>query len=339
MLALPVVSNVRPVKSSKSAVLFALVVTLCVAEVGWWIVFQFRETARLERAARLLEAGDVPAAARVLGAEDVSGIAEEARRRRFMFATEGAALGLCVMIGVVFFYAAMLRERRLRRDHERFLTGATHELKTPLATVRLGLESLQSGRTSADRVPRYLGSMLREVDRLERGLSNLLLAAGLRRGGHEPKPTPGDLAADTRALVDEMRERFAAAGLRVEVDAPGPCPLERDPTAVRTIVHNLLDNAAKFSNAGGQVRVRVADVGDAVEIAVADDGHGMDEVELRHAFEPLWRGRERDHVGGSGVGLYLVAELVDRHGGTVTADSAGRGRGTEFRVRLPKESR
>jgi signal transduction histidine kinase len=227
------------------------------------------------------------------------------------------------------------RELRIRREHDRFLAGATHELKTPLATIRLLLESLQAQRLPPDKQDRYLRSGLLEADRLERGLTNVLTAAGLRATPRPLRREPGDLAADVRTALAAIGPRAEAAGVGLATGDLAATPLHRDPDAVQLILHNLLDNAVKYSPRGGTVKVEVVRQPEAAELRIVDQGRGMDAEELAHAFEPFFRGRD-NHSGGTGLGLHLVRQLVQAHGGSVEAHSAGRDRGAELRLRLPR---
>jgi signal transduction histidine kinase len=177
--------------------------------------------------------------------------------------------------------------------------------------------------------------MAREVDRLERGVTNLLTAAGLRQGAGMVRPVDGDLAADARQAVDEFAPRFHAAGVDLRLSAPAQCTLRRDPLALRIVLHNLLDNGLKFSSAGGAVEVAVRSEPGACVVEVSDRGAGMNDEERAHAFEPFYRGGSKAHVGGTGLGLHLVKELVELHGGAVAIASEGPGRGARVTVRLP----
>ncbi len=317
-----------------TSLVFGLVVLVCLTQIGWWITFQVREADRLETVAAHLDAGEIPAALRALEATYPGELAETARRRRAMFASEGAALGLLVLVGVVFFYTALLRERRMRDNQQRFLAGATHELKTPLATVRLGLESLEQGTLPEPRRADYLRGMVRELDRLERGLTNILTAAGLEAGGARPRHVE-DLAEDVRHAVDAFRERCAAAELETHADGLACCPVRRDPAAIRIVLHNLLDNAVKYTPPGGRIEIRLlAEDTDAV-LSVADNGRGIAAADVERIFGRFERGTESEHLGGTGLGLALVRELVQSHGGSVSVRSDGPGKGACFTLRLP----
>jgi len=319
------------VKPRTSLVIFGLVVALCLAQVGWWIIFQVNETNKMERAAILLDQGDAAAAARALGGGDLG---EQARRRRWMFASEGATLGVLVLIGIILFWITTERERRTRQMHERFLAGTTHELKTPLATMRLGLQSLAAGRVSADRTDEYLETMLDAVGRLERGVANVLGAAGLHAGRRKMNFRSCDVVIDLNAVVEEMRPIFVDAGIELSVDAPAELLARHDSDAVRTILRNLLDNACKFCGSGDSVTVGLAAHGSEFEMRVADTGAGIAADEQPHVFEQFYRGTSGAHVGGSGLGLHLVSELAAAHGGRVKVRSEGATRGSEFMVRM-----
>jgi signal transduction histidine kinase len=317
-----------------SSIVFGVVVVICLAQVAWWIGFQVRESVRLERAAEQLEAGHIDGALRALNATYPGELAEEARSRRAMFASEGAALGILVLVGVVFFYTALLRERRMRANQQRFLTGATHELKTPLTTIRLGLESLERGTLPDERRSAYLRGMVREIDRLERGLTNILTAAGLEHAGNRPREV-GDLADDLRRALDAFHERCVTAEIRCRAETLEACPVRRDAAAMRIVLHNLLDNAVKFTPSGGEIDVALRAVGGQARLEVRDDGCGIAREDLERIFERFQRGEGPEHVGGTGLGLALVKEIVEAHGGRVAARSEGRGKGATFTLSLP----
>ena len=312
-------------------IVFGLVVALCLGQVAWWIYFQVAEAARLEAAGRALAADDLAAALEVFEVASGAELADEAGRRRTMFAWEGATLSLLVMLGIVFFYVALVRERQARREQQRFLTGATHELKTPLATIRLGLESLSLDSLPTERRASYVEGMLREADRLERGLTNLLTAAGLETSAR-PREV-GDLGDDVRRALSAFGERFRSQELDCATQL-ARCVVSRDPQAMRIVLHNLLDNAVKYSSRGDRIEVALEHVGDAARLTVTDTGCGIERDELARIFERFHRAGP-DHIGGTGLGLALVREIVEAHGGRVRAESRGPGRGARFTIELP----
>lgn len=321
-----------------SSLLFGLVVALCLTQIGWWIYFQIRETGQAERAATLIQQGDPAAAARALGADDTGSLTDQTQRRRIMFVSEGATLGLLVLVGVVFFYTRMVRERTMRDAQERFLAGATHELKTPLATLRLGLESMLAETVPAAKKRGYLEAMMQQVGRLEKDVTNLLAAAGLHASDRRLSPRPGDLDADLRTVLAELRPRFDTTGIAL-TDSVEPVRLPYDPDAVMVILRNLLDNALKYCTRGDRVEVSLRQSDGHAELRVRDSGPGMSAEDQKHAFDRFYRGTGPAHVGGTGLGLHLVDQLVRAHGGRVAVHSQGLGTGSEFVVALPVAGR
>ncbi len=319
---------------SRSTILFASILALSIALSAWWTLFQVGASAELADASAWLVAGDVDRAARALGAEDARSLHDLAERRRFMFASEGIFFVL-VLLGLgALYFASMRREGRARTAQDRFLAAATHELKTPLATIVLLLESLRDGRVAVEKREHWLRTGLQEAERLQRGLDNVLTAAGLRTARRAARTEPGDLVVDVQRAVDAVRGRALAAEVAIALDLPPTLRARRDEVSMQLALRNLLDNAIKFSAPGGCVQVALKAGARDATFEVHDEGRGMDGGELERAFEPFWRGGDAA-AGGTGLGLHLVRELVEAHGGTVEAHSAGRGRGSSFVVRLP----
>ncbi|MEQ1634499.1 MAG: HAMP domain-containing sensor histidine kinase [Planctomycetota bacterium] len=308
------------------------------ALVGWWTWFQVTQAGELQTAGEFLARGDVDGAARALGATDAKTLPDVASTRRRMFLSEGLAFTVVLLLGGATVVVLLRREGKLRADHDRFLAGATHELKTPLATIQLLLESLRDDRLPESKRARYLQSGLIEAHRLENGLTNLLTAAGLR--GRTPRRSAridGDLADDVRRAMSLLQPRAEAAGVQLVARDLQPIAVSRDPEAMQLILHNLLDNAVKYSSQGATVVVQLRSEANAAVLSVVDQGLGMDRDTLANAFVPFWRGRDSG-TGGTGLGLFLVRELVHSHGGTVAARSDGPGQGSELRVTLPRRA-
>lgn len=325
-----------------SILAFALIALFAVGQVTWWTIVLTGDAARVEGAARALEIGDVDGATTAMGADSAAGLRELATSRRTMFLAEGIAFLIATTAGAWLYVSAVRRERRTSREHDNFLAAATHELKTPIATLRLGLQSLEAQQHDASapvdhqhRRQRYLRDMLGELARLEGGLTNILTAAGLRSAPRAQRVVEGDVAEDVRAAVREVEPRAVAAGVALDADGVTPCPGTRDPEAIRIIAHNLLDNAVKHSRSGDRVRVTLAAEGATARLEIEDSGIGFDPAAAARLFEPFYQGA--DHArGGIGLGLHLVHELTHAHGGSVEAHSDGPGRGARFAVRLPR---
>lgn len=323
--------------SRLTSTLFALIFALSLALLVWWAVFALDATFGMEHAAQRLAVGDGEGAAQALGAASIADLERLARSRRWMFGSEGVFFALVLLTAGWLYMVAVRREREARLAQDRFLAAATHELKTPLATLVLLLDSLRAGRVPEHKVERYLANGLRETERLRLGLDNVLTAAGLRAAHHAGQRLPGDLVADLRLAIAALDGHATAAEVTVTADLQDALPSLRDPVALQLVLRNLLDNAIKYSPAGGTVTVTARRDGDHAEVAIADRGRGMDQDELANAFLPFWRGSDTAS-GGTGLGLHLVKELLREHGGQVTARSEGRGRGATLTVRLPLQA-
>lgn len=320
-----------------STALFLGVLAFAMILVVWWTTAMWQHGESLIHAADRLGAGDRSGVAAALGAEQTD-LATEGRRRQIMFLSEGAVFLLLLVGAGLLYRSAVRREERIRLLQDRFLTGATHELKTPLATIRLGLETLSREGLPRERREHYRQSVLGELDRLDRGTQNLLAAAGLRSAGPPLRIESGDLVADVREAIQTLGSRSAALGVEMVVQkAPTSLVVRRDPGAVVLILQNLLENALKYSPAGSRVEVIVRcepgrDANTVYPVLeVVDHGRGLVGREPTEVFEPYWRAPDQAE-GGAGLGLHVVKELVVAHGGTVEVLSAGRDQGCCFRV-------
>lgn len=321
---------------SSSSLLFAIVLFLSFALLVWWTAFLLQTSGELTAASERLAAADADGAARALGADNAEQLAELGTRRQWMFASEGAFFAIVLLVCGALYLGSVRRETELRRNQDRFLAAATHELKTPLATISLLLESLRENRVPEEKRARYLTNGLLEAERLERGLHNVLTAAGLRTAGKAMRPSTGNLCDDVRQAVEAMQARAHAAEVELQTDLPAELHAQRDAAALQLVLRNLLDNAIKFSPANTTVAVAAEAHAGQARITVRDAGRGLDDSELSHAFEPFFRGDDMAS-GGTGLGLHLVHEMVIAHGGTVSAESRGRDCGSSFTVRLPLE--
>jgi signal transduction histidine kinase len=216
-----------------------------------------------------------------------------------------------------------------------------HELQGPLGSVLSGVAFV---RDTEDMLPRS-GWVWAGLENAARQVQNLLVdLMDLCRVGHPTfrlRRRTMDLAAAARAAAERRRRDFEREGLRLELQfGAGPVSVTADPERLELVLGNLLDNAAKYTEPGGRVTVSVEDAGAEAVLRVRDSGVGIAPEVLPFVFDPFVRegapgARPRR---GSGVGLLLVRTLVELHGGRAEASSAGRGRGSEFVVRLPAQN-
>ncbi|NLG48951.1 MAG: HAMP domain-containing histidine kinase [Chloroflexi bacterium] len=220
-------------------------------------------------------------------------------------------------------------------ERRRFLRRLDHELKNPLTAIRAGLANLTEA-PSPDARHEALESIDAQTLRLSRLASDLRKLAELETRPLECEPVSmGELLEE---LLATARERPEAGSRRLTLtlpQAPWPLPeVDGDGDLLFLALHNLLDNACKFTRAGDTVEVRAYEDGASVVVEVADTGPGISEEDIAHVWEELYRGESARGVPGSGLGLALVRAVAERHGGQVNLRSRA-GQGTVFTLRLP----
>jgi two-component system phosphate regulon sensor histidine kinase PhoR len=221
----------------------------------------------------------------------------------------------------------------VRRD---FVTALSHEIQTPLTAIRGYTETLAEGPVPPEDRERYLSVILRNTERLERLLQDLLLLSRAESGRLALEPVQIDVAESCSALVSELEVRFRSADLSAELEGDTSAVALADRRALDHVLLNLLDNAIKYTPSGGWITVRVTREADGVLVEVRDTGVGIPSRDLGRVFERFYRvDRSRScEVGGSGLGLAIVRHLVEGMRGSISVESEV-DRGSTFRVRLP----
>lgn len=236
---------------------------------------------------------------------------------------------------------AEVRQQEMARESQRkdvYLATLAHELRNPLAPIRNAVALLRRTGPSEERLDWARDLIDRQAGHMARLLDDLLDMSRIAQGKILLRKARVEVAEMVRDAVETARPVLDHAGHRLAVELPRePLHVEADPMRLAQVISNLLVNAAKYTDAGGEIRLAVRRVGATAEILVADNGIGIDPAHLKSIFEPF--AQSSDAVsraqGGLGIGLALVKGMVELHGGKVTAESAGIGRGACFRVALP----
>jgi two-component system, OmpR family, phosphate regulon sensor histidine kinase PhoR len=241
---------------------------------------------------------------------------------------------LVIVAGVATILLAAERERRISALKSEFVANVSHELKTPLALVRMFAEMLQSGRVPSDeKRQEYLEIIVRESERLSNLIENVLDFAKVERGRGAYEFEEGDVGEAVTRAVNVYRYRAERDGVEVVVDVPRDLPLARiDEHAIQLAVINLVDNALKYGARAGDaadkdpVVVRAAVEGNAIAVRVIDHGPGVAPEDRNRIFERFVRGASsegaRPQVRGSGIGLALVKHIAESHGGRAWVEEA-----------------
>jgi two-component system, OmpR family, phosphate regulon sensor histidine kinase PhoR len=225
--------------------------------------------------------------------------------------------------------------RRLETMRRDFVANVSHELKTPLTVISGFAETLLDESLAPDARSRFVATIHLNARRMQRIVDDLLDLSRYESGTWIPARTRVDLNAVIEDVFEEVRMDADTKGIVLDRDVRTAEPLLADPTGIRQILANLVENAVRYTNSG-RVTVAAARSDGRVELTVHDTGIGIPPEHLQRIFERFYRvdpGRSRAE-GGTGLGLSIVRHLVEAHGGTVTARSEV-GRGTTVTVRLP----
>jgi two-component system, OmpR family, sensor histidine kinase SenX3 len=256
----------------------------------------------------------------------------------------GLVFFLAIITGLILNTIFLVREIRRNEQHDSFINAVTHELKTPIASIRLYLETLQRREVDQAQRQQFYKLMLDDADRLLGTVEQVLKAgeAGYKRTAHAP--TEVDLAGLVRDCMDLARSRHHLQPDALHWQEPvgvngSGINVHGDAGDLRTAVSNILDNAIKYS--GGKVDVAVSiDAPDEKHVAlhVRDRGVGIPASELKRIFKRFYRvpRRSATQVKGTGLGLFIVRSIARAHGGRVFAESGGEARGTTVTLELPR---
>ena len=251
-----------------------------------------------------------------------------------------------IITGLVLNTTFLIREIRRNEQHDAFINAVTHELKTPLASIRLYLQTLKTRDLEENKRQEFYDVMLADSDRLLQTVEQVLRAgqSGQRRRKlNLRKIDVGELARECVDLT-RVRHNLAADSLTFtesgDPERPGERPqVKADADELRAAISNLLDNAVKYSVKDVQVSLEVAAL-DAKKVAVRiqDSGIGIPAAQLKRIFKRFYRvpGRVMTRIKGTGLGLFIVRSVVERHGGKVFAESEGPGHGSRFTIELPR---
>jgi len=264
-----------------------------------------------------------------------------ARRRVLEMALVGLS-GIVVIAGIIVVVLAAERERKLSNLKSDFVANVSHELKTPLALVRMFGELLQSGRAdSAEKRQQYLQIIVSESDRLASLIENVLDFAKVERGRAAYEFELGALGDVVARAVEACRVRAEREGISLEIEVPAELPsVWVDPRAIEIAVINLVDNALKYAPDGKRVVIGIEQQSGRLEIRVSDQGPGIAPEDRKRIFDRFVRGRSAagKQVRGSGIGLALVKHIAEAHGGNVRVEEAVP-RGSSFVFSLSLDNR
>src|SRR5579871_609278 len=250
----------------------------------------------------------------------------------------GILLVLVIIAGVSLNTVFLVREIRRNEQHDAFINAVTHELKTPVASIRLYLETLQTRPVDEDKRREFYRIMLDDSDRLLATIEQVLRTGRMGASSRKLNLTRIEIADLIQECMTRAQNLHSLPYGSLQFRPGPPATILGDADEVRAAVSNLIDNAVKYSGSQVKVTVETAKVdGKFVSVLVKDEGPGIPKTELKRVFKRFHRfpGPLSSRVKGTGLGLYIVRSVAKRHGGRAWADSEGPGHGSVFVLQLP----
>lgn len=245
-----------------------------------------------------------------------------------------------IITGLILNTIFLVREIRRSEQHDAFLNAVTHELKTPIASIKLYLDTLKSRDVDETKRREFYDIMTADSDRLLNTVEQVLLASrgkDARRAMNVAELEIGDVLREAGSIV---AARYNLEENAIRIVETGELRLLGDAEELQTVFVNLFDNAVKYSKNEIKISVRAkpSATGRKIEVFVRDSGIGISSADAKRIFKRFYRipGPTTKRVKGTGLGLFIVKNIIDKHGGKIRAESKGEGRGTTFVIQLPR---
>jgi len=283
-----------------------------------WIVWYIQNKLRIE------------ALARQLALRDVSG--------GWLILVGGSLLMLLILLGINFLFVSQVREARFNRLQADFISSITHELKSPLASIQLYLETINLRDPPPEVAREFIGHMLMETERLSHLIDNILVASRIRRGRLSLDPTPVDIYQFIQDFFNQVMLRYGWDRDAITLSGKTGLIVMVDKQYMEMVLINIVTNAIKYSNRNFRLFIKIEADQDHVNLNFIDQGMGVEPKELKKVFKVFYRSPTIREIGvqGTGLGLFIVRDVIRALGGRVTASSEGFGQGLTITLSLPQ---
>jgi signal transduction histidine kinase len=250
---------------------------------------------------------------------------------------EGSFLMIVILGGVLLIFVFWGKQAKLNRLQSNFVSSVSHELKSPLASIQLYLETMKLQKVSPEEVQEFVEIMLTDTERLSSLIDNIMEASGADPKGLKLHFQPVALKPFLDEILEGHQRRFAEKGVQVHFEVQDCPPLQLDKRAMKMVFNNLIGNALRYSPDGSPFTIRVKENGKFCDIDFIDSGMGLSGKDCKKVFGKFYRvqNKETQNIEGAGLGLYLTREIVKNHKGKIKAASEGQGKGSTFTVSLP----
>lgn len=320
----------RTLTPRTALVLFIILAAVVLAQAVWWIVFM----------AQLVDEKVDMAAELGADADYVEQIHREEVRRQTMLGMEGIFFLVLMLFGAWLIYRTLVRAEELKFHQQNFLMAVTHELKTPLASMEIYLDSMKSEKIPVEKKVEIIPRMQDDLRRLEKLVENILDAGRFERSGYQLNRSRLNFAQLVGHALDDLAALPTEVPVEIVRNLPTTTTVDADPTALRRALDAILENSLRYNdNATARLEVSLSCLGNRCRLEIRDNGVGLSREESSQVFNRFYRaGRELNRTRpGSGLGLFLAREIIRAHGGEITASSDGPGQGAVFSITLNTE--
>lgn len=267
--------------------------------------------------------------------QEISGQADAVNRRVMMIIGEGCVFFIILLLGLLKIRSSLQKERKTNEQQKNFLLSITHELKTPLASTKLNVQTIQKRSLSDEQRNMLLDNIQSDTSRLSVLINNILQVTQLDQKKYQITPTTFNLTELVKKVID--RHQLVFSQVEISVDIPEELFIEADFDTMDTVLSNLLHNACKYGGEPPRISVKGRNEKSSVVITVEDNGAGIPQNKREDVFKRFYRlgNEETRSVQGTGIGLYLVKHFLELQGGTVAILDGALG-GAKFEIELKK---
>ncbi|RII29896.1 MAG: sensor histidine kinase [Geobacter sp.] len=248
---------------------------------------------------------------------------------------EGLVMLVLILAGVYVIFVYWNRQSRLYTQQRSFISQVTHELKSPLASIQLHLETIRLRSLPKEKLDTFVDTMLADTERLHYLINNLLMAARLEQRRKPAERRLTDLSALLEERVERERDKLPQGG-NISLESEPGIKVVVDPEEMGMVLRNLFENAILYSPGSPDISVRLMRSKGIACLSIQDNGRGLEKKELKRVFDMFYRVRSAgENVRGTGLGLYIVYSIMRDNGGAVIVESEGLGKGCTFTITLP----
>lgn len=267
----------------------------------------------------------------------LSDLADRADRKTAMFVSEGVFFCILLLVGIYLMFLAFRREVLLQSYQKNFILSVTHEFKSPLASLKLYIQTLSSREVPLEKRKDFLTHSLHDVERLEKLVENVLEAARLDRDDYQYAMNPVNLSEITHQALKKIEEYGHEETVQLDTNIHPSVVIKGDSHAIYSVVDNLIENAVKYSVNPKKISVKLYANQRQAVFEIHDNGVGIEKKEMEWIFQKFYRiGNEMTrNTKGTGIGLFIVKKIVTRHKGDIRVHSDGLNQGTTFTVTFP----